>query len=119
MQIPEFQINKSKFDNMCSLMSTNSIIENGKAVATIHHLGQEYVITGAMGNGTGTGWKLLYARRVIDLAKYEGDTPKSYHEHHFKNGYEGLLIKFLKRDIVLLNEVIFKSVQMELQTTLF
>lgn len=95
---------------MAKVNSCGHIFERKSIAGTIHHLNKEYVITGGMGNGRGTGWQEFYGYEVVDLINYTGAVkPTTYDNHPSGLGYTGMLITFGKRKLVCLNKVTFKA----------
>lgn len=89
---------------------------------------QEFVCNSAMGDGTGLGWRCLFAHRIADLRLYTGALkPMQYTDHYYaiksgarERGLQGLLVQYKARKVVLLEECRFESEpKNESQKTLF
>lgn len=118
---------KYKFQEMLMALSCQSLAEHQKALGTVLYLNKEYVITGAMGNGKATGYEEIYGNRVEDLIVYKGDLKPLKHSEHQQEidlkrrerGYQGQLIKFGSRQLVMCEAYIFKEGSETGQTKLF
>lgn len=117
-----------KFEELVKACSVMELSENKPVKATVLLKNTEYVVTGMAGTGTGIGWAEVYANRVVDLIKYRGKlTPLSYLEYRTEvnagrreRGYEGLLVQYGTRKLVMCEQVVFKkSKERSVQTSLF
>ena len=107
---PILLVSSATFDRMAKAVSCGHICERRSIAGTIHHLSKEYVITGAVGNGRGTGWQEFDGYEVVDLVNYTGvEKPTTYGDHPSGRGYTGMLITFGKRKLVCLSGVTFKA----------
>lgn len=103
-------------------------LSEGKPVkATVLLKNTEYVVTGAR-SSLDLGWHEIYANRVVDLIKYRGKlTPLTELEYRTEvnagrreRGYEGLLVQYGRRKLVMCERVVFKkSKERSVQTSLF
>lgn len=106
----KIKVPKSKFDEMGTVVSCQSIIEKGKALGVVDWGNLEFVMTSAVGNGTGKGWKSIDGYRVIDKINYKGLLEPLLYDQHWvdveagnrQRGYTGMLIKYLNRELVLI-----------------
>jgi hypothetical protein len=107
----KIKVPQSKFDEMGKIVSCQSIIETGKALGTVFFENTEFVITSAVGNGKGVGgWASVTGYRVIDKLNYKGILEPLLYDQHWievnagkrERAYTGMLIKYNKRELVMI-----------------
>lgn len=94
------KVSSSKFAEMSKRIWCLELSEE-KPVKSVMYQGNKYVITGAVGTGTGEGWSQLQAYKVVPLALYQGGVePMTYrqainavYDGKRQRGYNGMLIK--------------------------
>lgn len=116
-----------KFDEMVKKISVQSIAEKDRAKDTVFFNNTEFVISGAIGSGRGTGWAEIEGHAVVDLENYKGDLPALSRSEHFRQcsegkrkiGYQGQIIPFGQRKLVMCEMYKFRALKVEVQQELF
>lgn len=117
-----------KFEEMGKKISCMTISEKGRSEGSVRFENKLYVITGAIGTGTGVGWKCVWGNRIVPLESYSGSLKAlSYTEHndevHAKRrerGYDGMLITDGGKKVVMTGpSVEFYPVETEIQLSIF
>jgi hypothetical protein len=118
------------FEEMSKHIETANMSERKRVCSTVWYGHTEYVITSAMGGGADwpTDWRYLYASRCVDLNRYTGTlkplSPDELYEAYKKGererGYEGQMLPYRGRTLVLCEEVTFEvSKENYVQLSLF
>lgn len=117
---------KEKFDEMCNGCSVQTLSEKNRAKATILYKNIEYVVTGQMST-PGKGWNIVWANKVVDLEMYKGSIEPLERGKHMEQvsignrqrGYEGQIVFFEKRKLVMCEEYQFEKDERVSQLSLF
>lgn len=94
---------KKEFTELENICSVESIINN-RLKGTFLHAGKEFAVTGSVGNGMGTGNKVVCAQQIVDLKKYSGKKKPAYYDQHTDHrGYYSMKVKYNSRIVVFTN----------------
>lgn len=77
----ELRVSRPKYNEMADKLSALTISEN-RSCPSVEVQGRRYVMTGAMGAGTGDGWAHIEGMEVTPIEFYKGELqPLKYGDH--------------------------------------
>lgn len=83
-----FFIPRPKFEKMAENIACQNIVE-GQNCSTVRFNNRLFVISSAVGTGTGRGWSYLGAYEVTPVESYVGDLVPLKYQAHFAEVLEG------------------------------
>ena len=123
----EVTVPTPKFNELIKAAATMSLSEKSSVHVTVMFQNKEFIITGSMGTGNGSGYELLWGNRVVDYKSYKGELEPLEKSAHLslcdlgkrKRSYEGQIVYHGKRKLVACESYTFFEEKSGIQTSMF